>query len=117
MVTVALIWGRLLSQQRALSTAVRIVAVHTLYLSFCRWLVLLQLRGLLVAGKTDFFFGHGQNQRGHVAFGRGQMADGARNRHGGMHGLALGLIGMTGGTIGILGENARVLDGVFDGGC
>ncbi len=111
----ALIRDRVLSQQGAARTAVRIVTVHASH--FYGWLVPPQLRGLLMASETDLFLRRGQIQHRHVAFGLRQMADRARNLHGGMHGLAPGLIDVTGGTVGILGHDAGVLDRMFDDRC
>jgi hypothetical protein len=54
---VALTGPGLLSQQGAARTAVRIVTVHTSH--FCGRLVAPQLRGLLMAAKTDLFLWHG----------------------------------------------------------
>lgn len=112
---VALIQGRVLSQQGAPRTAVRVVTVHTFH--FCGRLVPPQLRGFLMAAETDLLLRRCQIQYCHVAFGLRQMADGARNLHGSMHGLAPGLIDVTGGTVGILGHDAGVLDRMFDDRC
>jgi hypothetical protein len=93
----------------------RIVTVNTSH--FYGRLVPPQLRGFLMAAETDLFLRRCQNQRRHVAFGLRQVANGARHLHGGMHGLAPDLIDVTRETIGILGEDAGVLDGMFDERC
>jgi hypothetical protein len=111
----ALICDRVLAQQGAPRTAVRIVTVHTSH--FCGGLVPPQLRGFLMAAETDLLLWRCQIQHRHIAFGLRKMADRARNLHGGMHGLAPGLIDVTGRTVGTLGHDAGVLDRMLDNRC